>query len=347
MKQIRIIHAGIGEAIVQGQRVKVVRGTLPPEYVSEDAEAVFIPEYQRVAMVRGAKHTDLKAALAPDGIGVPDDLLLCSRSERIRPVGAGEVIIETEGLDVIDGHQRIAAARARLMQGQKIQPLGVKILLGTEVSTERGSFYQLNRKHTEVSTDVHLRNSGTTPLIEELWKLAATDGFPVVRWDQERVPGEDIRAHMLYEVTIMLHGHAAGKEFEEILEALEAVAKKHGTALVTQNVAAYFTVLRQIFGRRANQAGEANGLWNYMYRIDLMRGLAKLFSRYEIFWDKKNPNKLAVSTKDINKLRGVKLRFVERDLGSSGATNALFDLLYKQVRALRDSPLEERSWKND
>jgi len=149
----------------------------------------------------------------------------------------------------------------------------------------------------------------------------------------------------LYEVTIMLHGFSAGKTIDDLLTALEDVAKKHGTSLVAQNVKTFFQVLERIFGARADEKRkDRNELARYMYRADLLRGLAKLFSRYELFWDKKSPNKLAVSVTEINKLRGVKVRNLERDLAVSGATNAVFHLLFGQLRAQRDKPLDERTW---
>lgn len=346
MKSVRIIHAGVGEGVVWGRMAQVVRGTLLPQFMPEAKGVIIIPEYQRMEMTSGDKQADLMAALAPEGIGVPGDLLACMRGESFHRVGQSEVVLETDSLYLLDGHQRIAAARARLKAGQKVQPLGIKILLGTAEEEEVKLFEQHNLYQTNVSSDVHLRNSDTNPTIRDLHKFATTtEGFPKVRWDQQKVPGEQLKARMLFETTIVLHGYSPGKPLDEILVALEEVGKKHGTTLVVQNVKAFFEVVEEIFGVRPDdERDDAVRVSKLMYRLPLLCGLAKLFSKYEQFWDKKSPNKLKVSKVDIKKLRGLKAKDLDRELERAGATKAVHELLLRRLKAAREKPLEERSW---
>jgi len=346
MKTVRITGAGIDEGVAWGQTVPIIRGSLPSRYIPESQGVLIIPPYQRMEMTAGDKAAELQAALAPNGVGSPSDLLACMRGTDFKPVGQGEVILHTDGLYVLDGHQRIAAARARLEAGQKLQPIGFKIILGMTAEVEVELFKLHNLYQTNVSSDVHLRNSDTNPTIRELHAFATTtDGFPTVRWDQQKVPGEKLKARMLFETLTVLHGFSPGRPIEQIMLDLEDVGKRHGTTLVVQNVHTFFKVLEVIFGERPNdRRNDASQFPRIMYRQPLLCGLAKLFGKYAQFWDKKNPNKLSVSKTDIEKLRGIKAKDLDRELDRTNPTNAVYELLYRRLKAARDKAPEERSW---
>lgn len=326
---IRIIDGAVSSQIVCGRTMTIIRGVLMPEFFP----ALVIPDYQRAAMLNGDKHTDLVAALAPDGYGVPDDLLLCAGTEEYAATGVGEFVISTKSMNVADGHQRLVAALARIDQGLPCQPLGVKLFLDAAEVEGLGIFYQVNHDHTEVASNVHLRNSGTNPIIAALQELAQTDDFPRVQFDQVRRPGDKMTAHKLYEVAIMLHGYHA-RPLEGMLEALEEMEQTYGTALVTTNVDTFFKVLKRCFG--------GSDLEQYMYRVGMLRAMAGLFSGYQNFWDAKKPNRLFVNAVDIAKLGQIPRRVVETELSTNSAGRNLERALQRQIEKARQKGLTIR-----
>ena len=329
--QVCIIEAALGTSRVCGRDAQVVRGTLKPDQFG----AIVIPPYQRIAMTDGAKHASLTDALAPDGIGIPDDLLFCVRSTRFRSVGAGEIIIPTNALYLLDGHQRFTGAETRLERGLQCLPLGAKIILGTTAKEEITLFYQVNRLQTKVSSDVLLRNSESSAAIEALRKLAQNHpGFPGVSFDQWRRPGEKIKAHMLYETAAVLHGQPKGKPIEDILDALERTTNSIGTALLVYNVKVFFDALRSCFGDGDKE--------RFMYRADMLRALASLFCAHQDFWDAKNSQKLKVSITDIRKLGTIKMRDVERELENTSAANTLYRAFVRHMELGRRTGLTKR-----
>jgi len=329
IRQVRITEAALGTSRIQGRPARVIRGTLMPDQF----DALKIPGYQRMAM-EGAKHDELVAALGPDGTGVPDDLLMCVRGDDFHSVGAGEIIIPTVAIYVLDGHQRYYAAMERLRRKQTTDPFGVKIFLGTTIKEEILTFYQVNRLQTPVSIDTLLRNSGGTAAIEELRQMSErTEGFPRVRWDQRKRPGERIKARMLLQVAISLHGYSEKGSMEEIIDALDELSNKIGTERIAENVKIFYSVLDRCFGD--------TNVSRLMYRADLMTGLALVFGKHSLFWDIKNPLKLMVRAPEVNKLRGLTEREVERDL-AIGGTSRMYKALRLHIEKGRTEGLQAR-----
>lgn len=329
---IWVIEAAVGTSRIRGRQMQVVRGKLTPNFFS----ALAVPAYQRVAMLND-KHHELVEALGPNGMGVPDDLMLCARSGEFRAVGSGEIILPGTLLYVLDGHQRYTAAIARLQRGQHTDDFGVKILLGATATEERDIFYQINRKQTRVSTHVHMRNSEDTPATTALKSMAMEqEGFPQVQWDQLKKPGDDITAHMLYELAVVLHGYAKGGSDEEIWDALDKTTDLLGTELLVQNVTTFFDIVKTCFIAEIKKGGkvETNDKREFAYRVNLLRALAAVFAGHENFWDPRNPYKLQITRDDLNKIRGLTVRTLRRDLEKSTAASDLYDAIVRAVDKL-------------
>lgn len=304
----RIKNAGVGTAVFRGRQVTVIRGDLDTEYF----DTIDVPGYQRMAMEH-EKHEELKAVLAPDGIGVPDDLLLCTSSTSYEPLTAGEILLATSSLSLLDGHQRYNAAMARIAGGQKTQPFGVKIFLGTTLEEEVAAFYQVNRLQTKVSSNVFMRNRQDNAAIMALRELEKeVEGFPPVTWDQLTKPGEKIRAHTLYEVAIILHGFYAKSRIEDLFDTLEQIQEREGTVLLKKNVRTFFDAVHASFGR--------DGLEDIKYRVDLLRGLASLFRDHNEFWQP-NGRELIIRKEITNKLATLSYQEILRELQIKGSKN--------------------------
>lgn len=321
VRNVRILDAAPSKGKIQGRWVQVIRGVIMPEFF----DIFEIPDYQRQAM-KGKKHEELVAVLAPKGLGVPDDIMLCVPDivPDFHRVGDGELIIPTSRLVVIDGHQRIDASLARLKQKLATDSLGIKIFLGTSYEEEVATFYQKNRLQTDVSSDVHLRNSGTNAAIEALKELAGTEGFPRIKWDQ-RETDYNMKAHTLYSVALMLHGYHREGSIEDLLAKLLKSVNRVGTMLFTQNVEMFFRYLREDFA--------TGDLGPFIYRAEFMRGLAKFLADYKLFWDAKQPERLQINVPDRRRLATTPAKAIEQALAVSSAVDAVYNTLLARHKA--------------
>lgn len=310
VRDVRIADAAQSTGKIQGRWVTVIRGVIMPEFF----DILVIPKYQRDAML-GTKHEELFDVLSPDGIGVPDDIMLCMDDVPIKSVGGGELILLTKVLTVLDGHQRVYAAQARVAQGLKCDPLGVKIFLGTTYSEEVETFNQVNIDHTEVSSDVHLRNSEANAATEALMALSKTEGFPPIKWEQ-RGSTDKIRAHTLFGVAAMLHGYARDASVPDLLAKLQKSVDRVGTERFRQNVDAFFRYLRENFAE--------SELQEFMYKSDFMRGLALFLAHYTRFWDPKQPERLRINAPDLRKLTETSRKDIERAVETKTAVSSVY-----------------------
>jgi len=331
---VRITDAALSTQQLRGRTFQIIRGVLMPDQFA----AIMVPPYQRVAM-DNAKHDEIMAALSPGGIGIPDDLLLCVRGTDFVNVGSGAFVVNTGELWLLYGHQRVYGAWDLISQGSPTAPFGVKIILGTTLEEEVEFFHQVNRLQTKVSPHVLLRNRGDNAAIAALREAAKADGtkFPQVQWDQLKQTGDQITAHMLYEVAVLLHGRSRPGDHEELLESLVAVSSEIGTELLVENVTTFFEALRKIFG--------SESLSRFMYRADVLRAVAILFGGHVEFWKANNQKRLFVRAPAISKLGGIRLNVVERELATSaGTTNLLRELIRQYNLGRTAGLLRQRQW---
>lgn len=309
-----------------GRRVLVLRGTLQSQFL----RAIVWPVYQRLLIESGNKHNELISALDPkDGIGVPDALLLCSRTSEYEQHGT-DVSFTTDALYTLDGLQRTGAAIERLKRGWKTDDFAVDILMGTSLEEEVSVFTQVNLKHTEVSSHNHLRNAGTTAALEALREMAeSTADIPLLQWDAVRPEGDSITAHMFYEVAALLHGSQTGLKVPDLINELEMLADDIGTERLTENVRTFFQTLDKLVepdGENSPRASRRtrNNVKQYSRRAPWMRGMAMFFGRYANYW---TGSKLTVTAYQIDRIGKTPWDMVSRALEKSNGAKSLCDTL--------------------
>lgn len=336
--EIHLVDATITTQPLRGREVTVVYGKVMPNYFGE--QFITVPDFQRMPMLSGGKHQGLVDAFAPDGMGVPNDPeILVGEDHEVVTLGAGGVLIRASVFNLADGHQRFVAARGRLDRGQSTHPMLVKFILGLTPAEQLSVFHQINREQTPVSTHVHLRNIHNISAAVELRRLATERGFPQLKLDQQQHGGEEITVRMWYEVVALLHGYRPSTP-EDILNALEDLTKRVGVPQIIENTKVFFKTLKACFnGNVYDKNGKDLGLHplsKYVYRRDLMGGLAVLFAQHRDFWDKRKPTKLFISKGNINKLRGVTPRSAERALGTASARRAVYEELRYHINGGRE-----------
>ncbi len=315
--RVRIFDAAASNQRTAYRTMPVIRGILP----EVDFAALVIPDYQRKAL-ENAKHRELREALDPvEGSGIPDDLLLCVRSTRFNAVGAGQIVVPlpASGLVVLDGHQRVFAAEARVRAKEAIHPFGVKLLLGTTQEEESEIFYQVNGLQTPVVTQVFIRNRKDNTAVRDLRAMTEADpDFPTVQWDQDRPKVRPyITARMLYQTALVLHGYPQSEKFRDLIRNLNSLTDEIGTALLVANVQEFFKVIRKCFDK--------DGRREYTYLAGSLNGLARFFSEYQDFWGAKNePGKLVVRKDNIEKILSFDIGRLEAASTAKSPGRALF-----------------------
>jgi hypothetical protein len=295
--------------VINGHSLQVVRGTLSPQHFVTP----FRPNYQRdVLLGTRKKQAELIEAMTGSK-GIPDPIILCLRSENVRVLGgdlrSGRDFVLNGPLAILDGLQRLAAGCKAIEEGRRADlcDLEVTVYINTTEDLEEKMFDQFNRLHTEVGSQVHMRNLvGISPAARELCalvdpsyertpeELAEAEKFVLfgrVQLDQTSESTDLITLRMLLELATAVHGSAAKKTIPELINSVSQTASLFGGATLLRNTKVFFETINECFPLDKRP---------YYTQLDFLRAFAVLFSGHEDFWNAKN-NKLLYVPAPIKK----------------------------------------------
>jgi hypothetical protein len=339
-----ISNATEDKATLGNREMTVLSGRFEPSQFG----LPFVPEYQRdVLLGTRTKQAELIRAMT-SGQGIPDSIILCLRSSNVRVLsgesGGGRSYLITGPLALFDGLQRIAAALKAKQQGKGdlLRPLRVLVYVDTTSKLERDAFDQFNHGHTQVGTQVRMRNHLTaSPAAKAIWSLVdpelprtkadlvAAQEFPLfgrVQYDQNKGPNDLITLRMMLELATTLHGVPADKTVPELVNAVTVLAQKYGQARLVENVQRFFEFVHECY------PFHGEGARSYHSRKDFLRGLALLFAEHEDFWSTRNPLILDVPMAVMRKLSKIKPKIIEDELdGGRQVAYHVMRVLVRQV----------------
>jgi hypothetical protein len=277
----------------------VLRGLLDPQSL----KLIQVDDYQREAIPVTSKSTLVKALKQPSN-KIPD-VALGMRGGNIS--GKGDITFLGDAVYVIDGLQRISAARHLIETAQKLDPrLGATVYFNTTKESEAELFRILNTSRIKLSPNILLRNlKDSNPAISMLYDLTTEDPdfvlFERVAWKQMMKRGELITALMLMKVTGQLHssfGPGVSSHLHEaangILATMRSFTKKN---VMRDNVITFFEVVNEVWGIREVAFREkATHL-----RGGFLFAVALLFAKHKNFWD---DNRHLIVPPDIRKKLG-------------------------------------------
>jgi hypothetical protein len=279
--QLKILSGALDE-LTEGQIV--LRGVVDPASLG----GLLKPTYQRETL-RKAKIEELMKAFRNTTGRVPD-VELAVRGERYGCTDSGATYAITGDVYIIDGLQRISAARQFASEGGK--PLvGAMIHFGTTEAWERERFDILNMCRTRLSPNVLLRNrAAQCPSLARLCDLCSDESFALyqrVTWSQYMRREELLTALSFLKTVMRLHSKfGAGRHVavSGLWQALPPMMSAVGHTTMIDNIKTFFQLLDSAWGIRGIlYKDRATHL-----KFGFLFALADVISAYPEFWSGKS-----------------------------------------------------------
>jgi hypothetical protein len=281
MTSLKVLSGALDE-LTQGQIV--LRGVIDPPSLN----GLLKPDYQRETL-RKATIEGLTKAFHDGGGRVPD-VELAVRGEQYGCTDADGTFTITGDVFIIDGLQRVSAARQFASDGGK--PLvGAMIHFGTTERWERERFDILNMCRTKLSPNVLLRNrAAQCPSLRRLYDLCSDESFVLyqrVSWSQYMRREELLTALGFLKTVMRLHSKFGAGRYQAVSslwQALPPMMASVGESMMTENVKTFFQLLDSAWGIR--------GILYKDRATHLKHGflfaLADVLSAYPVFWSGKS-----------------------------------------------------------
>jgi hypothetical protein len=280
MTALRILSGALDE-LNEGQIV--LRGVIDPASL----DAPLRPTYQRETLPKSTIEGLMEAFR--NGSGRVPDVELAVRGERYGCTDEKGTYTITGSAYIIDGLQRISAARQCVCDGGR--PLvGAMVHFGTTEQWERERFRILNMRRTRLSPNILLRNhAAECPSLRRLRQLCSDESFVLcqrVSWSQH-MRREDLLTALTYLKTVTrLHStFGAGRyiSVSGICQAIPPMMANIGQATMVENVKTFFELLHTVWGVRGilykDRATHLKGAF--------LAALADVISEYPAFWSDK------------------------------------------------------------
>jgi hypothetical protein len=258
----------------------VLRGVIDPASLG----GLLKPDYQRETLRRATIEGLIKAFR--DGAGRVPDVDLAVRGQGYGCVDSDGVYTITGDVYIVDGLQRISAARQFAYDGGR--PLvGATVHFGTTEAWERERFDVLNMCRTRLSPNVLLRNRvAQCPALRRLYELCSEESFALyqrVSWSQYMRREELLTALSFLKTAMRLHSKfGAGRyvALPSLWHALPPMMATVGSAAMVENVNVFFDLLDGTWGIR-----------NILYKdrathlkCGFLLALADVIAAYPTFW---------------------------------------------------------------
>lgn len=266
-------------AMEEGENGSIIlRGVIDPQTL----EALRVGEYQREVLPLG-KIMELQEAIRTSKV---PDIELGVRGGNFECDETGAYVL-CDPVFVIDGQQRLTAARRLYQEGTSKARLGATIHFNTTEEWEMERFKILNTRQTRVSPNIMVRNMRSTNVaIDTLFRLSSEKDFVLcgrISWSQ-RMRREELITALIFAKTIgALHSHVGpglSSGVEEIGRGLEIIQERVGKNIFRGNVKAFFDLVDSAWGIKIVTFKEgATHL-----RLTFLVCLALLLARHADFW---------------------------------------------------------------
>ena len=281
MTSLKVLSGALDE-LTEGQIV--LRGVIDPASLG----GLLKPEYQRETL-REATIEGLMKAFR-DGTGRVPDVELAVRGDRYGCADSDGTYTIAGDVYIIDGLQRISAARQFVDDGGK--PLvGAMLHFGTTEEWERERFAILNMRRTRLSPNVLLRNrAAQCPSLSRLYELCRDESFVLcqrVSWSQYMRREELLTALSFLKTVMRLHSQFGAGRYGVVSgmwQALPPMMSTVGHSTMIENVQAFFQLLDSAWGIRGIlYKDRATHL-----KSAFLFALADVISEYPAFWSGKS-----------------------------------------------------------
>jgi hypothetical protein len=281
MTALKVLSGALDE-LTEGQIV--LRGVIDPASLT----GLLKPEYQRETLRKSTIEGLMEAFR--DGAGRVPDVELAVRGEQYGCTDSDGTYTISGDVYIIDGLQRISAARQFASGGGK--PLvGAMIHFATTEAWERDRFDILNMRRTRLSPNVLLHNrTAQCPSLHRLYQLCSEESFVLyqrVSWSQYMRREELLTALSFLKTVMRLHSKFGAGRYATLpglWQALPPMMSTVGHNTMVENIKKFFELLDVAWGIR-----------NILYKdrathlkFGFLFALADVISAYPAFWSGKS-----------------------------------------------------------
>jgi len=275
----------------------VIRGIIDPGTY----DAIQADSYQR-EIIFGAKVRALMHALETS---VLPDVELGMRGDRYQARDNSTVYVIQSEIYVIDGQQRLNAAKTLITKKPGAQPrIGALIHVDSTVDFERERFRILNQERSKLSPNVLLRNAcNDHPGLDLIFALSTTGENFILRgkvcWSQRQGKDQLVSAMRVCNATDRLHSRftnsTSADDSRELSKSLDKKREVVGTNIMRDNIRVFFEVIDECWNLRDVKYAERQP----QLKGTFLEVLGKFFSEHNVFWQDK---RLVVNAKARHKL---------------------------------------------
>lgn len=276
-ESIKFVSAALDE---DKEKNIVLRGVIEANSLS----LLKVGPYQREILPL-SKIKDLEEAFT-EGSAVPDIDLGMRGGNFTEMNGAFYLQDETY---IIDGLQRVTAAKKTIESGKVVPRLGGIVHFNTTEEWERNRFRILNTLHTKLSPNIMIRNMEKEyNIVELLHTLTKDKSFVLaekVCWNQRMLRSSElISAFTFLKVASALHSKFGavrpGGSYREIIPSMEKLYVKLGRGTIRENIKTYWNVLDECFNIRFTVYKEMAP----HLKASFLLAIANIFSDHAVFW---------------------------------------------------------------
>ena len=330
-QSVKVIRAALDVIEVGDEEHLILRGVIDPDSL----ELLKVDDYQREILNNSKKVEEFEAALS---VGEVPDIDLGMRGDSLRATtdGDGEVYYLHNSVFIVDGLQRVTAAKNLLAKKSGVTPrLGATIHLNTTKKWERERFHVLNTARVRVNANITLRNmSPDLKSVALLIRMTTKEKDCVlhgkVSWQQRMRRGQLITAVTMLKALGRLHAHIGpGKatNVEQLANGWEKIFGRVGPRTIRHNIKEFFDTVERCWGISLVTYGDRNP----QITLSFLMTLGRVFSEHEDFWD---GNKLVVPKSLAQKLAMFAVmdpHIAELCSASGSSRDILFNLLVQHI----------------
>ena len=273
---IKILNAGLDET---KDGAIILRGVIDPSSLG----LLEVDDYQREVLPK-VKINKLVEAIQTSTV---PDIEVGMRGENYTVRDGIHYL--TDPVFIVDGLQRVTAARRWMEADPKAQPrIGVAVHFDTTREWERERFIILNTLRDKTSPNVILRDRREEfPVIESLYRLSTEDPNFVlnkkISWTQRMSRGQLVSAIGFAKVVAILHsfsGPGRTGKIAELLPMMQTTYSRVGVNVFVDNVREFYRLIDEAWNIHSVfiQGGATHLRYTFMW------ALANFFAGNGVFW---------------------------------------------------------------
>jgi len=324
MKTVKVLKAALDE--ITGGSV-VLRGVIDPESL----EALQVASYQREVLDKDTID-GLEDALKT---GRVPDIELGLRGEGLD--SQQDYCILSDPIFIIDGLQRVTAAKQLLSKGEHRPHIGATIHFNTDEKWERERFRILNANRSKLSPNILLRNmKEDNEVVQLFYNLTMHEQdflmYGRVCWAQSQKKDHLLHAPVFLRMTGVAHsrfGAARQSGLTGLANGLLNIMNRLGRETFRANIKTFWGLFEECWGVRnvSYREGAVHMRSGFLWCI------AEIMNRYENFW---RGNELFIEADLRRKIALFKITdpYVKELAGSAGqARKILFQMLINHINS--------------